>query len=478
MPITRRQLTTLAPLALAPAWAHAQTTSALTADDALSWVRMDGQTWLVGELTVRAGATAMALESLSLSNAAGEGLLRLEGERLLAAAADAKGRPVRSLGIAAGEALGLFIWHALPASLGTPSAVRAECVLQAEGGVGRVPLSMALPVVAPTTLQPPLRGGPWVAVFDPGLPFGHRRAAFVRDGRRYIPARFAIDWIRLDAQGRPWAGEARKPFERWNGWGQEVLAVADGEIVAVRDGREDVMASDLPANRWTDDDVAGNYVGLAIPGGRFVFYEHLQRGSIVVAPGQRVKAGQAIGRVGRSGVNSSGPHLHFHVADAPLTLQAQGRPYAFTGFRALGGYGSMNDAQSGREWVERAAPAAKRQRELPSPNTVLMFDEPGVPTMYGLIGKMVAKPGQRDALIAILLENVGTMPGCRSYVVARDPGNEQAIWITEVWDNEASHKASLQLPGVKAAIQRAMPLIQGFEQHQVTEPVGGHGLGG
>jgi quinol monooxygenase YgiN len=315
-------------------------------------------------------------------------------------------------------------------------------------------------------------------VFDPGLPFGHRRAAFVRDGRRYIPARFAIDWIRLDAQGWPWAGDARKPFERWHGWGQDVFAVADGEIVAVRDGRDDVMASDLPANRWTDDDVAGNYVGLAIPGGRFVFYEHLQRGSIVVAAGERVKAGQAIGRVGRSGVNSSGPHLHLHMADAPSTLHAQGRPYAFTGFRPLGSYGSMDEAQGGNAWVARpAAAAARMQRELPSPNTVLMFDEPGASTMYGLIGKMVAKPGQRDALIAILLESVGTMPGCRSYVVARDPGNEQAIWITEVWDNEASHKASLQLPGVKSAIQRAMPLIQGFEQHQVTEPVGGHGLG-
>jgi quinol monooxygenase YgiN len=108
---------------------------------------------------------------------------------------------------------------------------------------------------------------------------------------------------------------------------------------------------------------------------------------------------------------------------------------------------------------------------------VLMFDESGGSSMYGLIGKMVAKPGQRDALIEILLQGVGAMPGCRSYVVAREPGNEQAIWITEVWDSEASHKASLQLPAVKAAIQQARPLIQGFEQHQVTEPVGGHGLG-
>ena len=73
----------------------------------------------------------------------------------------------------------------------------------------------------------------------------------------------------------------------------------------------------------------------------------------------------------------------------------------------------------------------------------------GDTTMYGLIGKMTATPGQRDALIAILLEGTGAMPGCLSYIVAADPADADAIWITEVWDSEASHKASLALPGVK-----------------------------
>lgn len=96
--------------------------------------------------------------------------------------------------------------------------------------------------------------------------------------------------------------------------------------------------------------------------------------------------------------------------------------------------------------------------------------------MYGLIGKMRAKPGERDALIAILLEGIGAMPGCLSYIVARDPGEADAIWITEVWDSEACHKASLQLPAVQAAIAKARPIIVGFDSHTVTEPVGGHGL--
>ncbi|MCB0104731.1 MAG: antibiotic biosynthesis monooxygenase [Caldilineaceae bacterium] len=96
--------------------------------------------------------------------------------------------------------------------------------------------------------------------------------------------------------------------------------------------------------------------------------------------------------------------------------------------------------------------------------------------MYGLIGKMSAAPGQRDALVAILLEGINEMPGCLSYIVARDPSDVNAIWITEVWDSAESHQASLELPSVQAAIARAKPLIANFDSHQETEPVGGHGL--
>jgi quinol monooxygenase YgiN len=96
--------------------------------------------------------------------------------------------------------------------------------------------------------------------------------------------------------------------------------------------------------------------------------------------------------------------------------------------------------------------------------------------MYGLIGKMVAAPGQRDALIAILTEGTTDMPGCLSYVVAQDPADANAIWVTEVWDSEASHAASLSLPAVKAAIARGRPMIAGFGERFVTIPVGGYGL--
>jgi quinol monooxygenase YgiN len=97
--------------------------------------------------------------------------------------------------------------------------------------------------------------------------------------------------------------------------------------------------------------------------------------------------------------------------------------------------------------------------------------------MYGLIGKMSCVPGQREAFVAILLESTAAMPGCLSYVVARDPQDADAIWITEVWDSKESHAASLQLPAVREAIKRGRPLIASFGEQTITEPVGGYGLG-
>ncbi|RYG13161.1 MAG: antibiotic biosynthesis monooxygenase [Caulobacteraceae bacterium] len=97
--------------------------------------------------------------------------------------------------------------------------------------------------------------------------------------------------------------------------------------------------------------------------------------------------------------------------------------------------------------------------------------------MYGLIGRLTAIPGQRDALTTILLDGLGSMPGCLSYVVARDPADKDAIWVTEVWTDEAAHRASLQVPEVKAAIHLGLPLIATFGDAQVTTPIGGVGLG-
>ena len=97
--------------------------------------------------------------------------------------------------------------------------------------------------------------------------------------------------------------------------------------------------------------------------------------------------------------------------------------------------------------------------------------------MYGLIGRIDVVAGRRDELATILLEGVTGMPGCLSYVVANDPQEADALWVTEVWETQEHHTASLSLPSVQEAIQKGRPLIAGFSQRTETRPVGGQGLG-
>ena len=92
--------------------------------------------------------------------------------------------------------------------------------------------------------------------------------------------------------------------------------------------------------------------------------------------------------------------------------------------------------------------------------------------MYGLIGQMIATPGNRENLIAILIEGTENLPGCLSYVIAEDKDNEHALWITEVWDSIESHTASLSLPDVQSAIASGKPMIAGFGERYETTPVG------
>jgi hypothetical protein len=51
-----------------------------------------------------------------------------------------------------------------------------------------------------------------------------------------------------------------------------------------------------------------------------------------------------------------------------------------------------------------------------------------------------------------------------------------ALWVTEVWDSVASHRASLSLPAVREAISKGKPLIARFDARFETQPIGGFGL--
>lgn len=80
---------------------------------------------------------------------------------------------------------------------------------------------------------------------------------------------------------------------------------------------------------------------------------------------------------------------------------------------------------------------------------------------YMLHGRIRTVPGRGADLAAILSDqaNANPMPGCRLYLVATDPEDSDAVWVTEVWDEQSDHENSLQMPEVRERIRRAMPII-------------------
>ena len=97
---------------------------------------------------------------------------------------------------------------------------------------------------------------------------------------------------------------------------------------------------------------------------------------------------------------------------------------------------------------------------------------------FGLSGKITAHSGQRDALVAVLLEAAALMqhvPGCELYIVNISATEPDAVWVTEVWSSPADHEASLTRDESKALINRGLPLIAGGERIELV-PIGGKGL--
>lgn len=268
----------------------------------------------------------------------------------------------------------VFFELAVPTGMPTPAALTHRVAYRANEGESvfhvdgpSVPVARA-PAV---TLGPPLRGGPWIAIYDPAWARGHRRVAYALDGQARTPGRFAIDWVKLDAQGRKSVRDSGRVADAYS-HGEAVLAVADGIVASVR--------NDLPERQRLDErsDHAletggGNSVVLDLGDGRFAHYGHLRTGSVRVVPGQRVRRGETIAEVGFTG-SASDPQLHFNLSDGASTLASEGLPFALDRFRALGGYARIDDV--GRvPWTPRREGEDTRRNELPAGNSVVVFEE-------------------------------------------------------------------------------------------------------
>jgi len=266
-----------------------------------------------------------------------------------------------------GQRAVFYSWLPLP-DRKTPLAIRHKISFRVDEGnkesveTGEVGITPSAPVM----LSPPLRGGPWVAVYDPGLKNGHRRVIFAIDGNARIPARFAIDWIKLGADGRFTHDDPSMVSNSYS-YGEDVLAVADGIVV----GMENNLPEPTPNISIKNE--AGNYIALDLGKGRFAFYEHLKPGSIRVKLNERVRAGQILGSVGASGSVFSGAHLHFHVADANTPLAAEGLPFVLRSYQRLGSFPSFESLE--RPWTRGVGEKPiTRSGDTPDPLTVVSFD--------------------------------------------------------------------------------------------------------
>jgi len=229
--------------------------------------------------------------------------------------------------------------------------------------------SLTLSEKEPVVLGAPLKGGPWAAVYNPEWERGHRRVIYTIDGKARIPGRHAIDFILLNDQGQFARGDDNV-IRNWLGYEKDVLAVKDGIVLSVRnDFFESATLSDHTES--TADQAAGNYVSINIGEGKIVFYEHLKPGSVKVKPGQRVKQGEVIASLGFTG-QTTGPHLHFHVADANSTLGAEGLPFEFEKFTHLGTYLKFEDFGKA-PWTSEKDHPSSINIACPAPNSVIRF---------------------------------------------------------------------------------------------------------
>ena len=195
-------------------------------------------------------------------------------------------------------------------------------------------------VTKPTVLGKPLQAGLWTAIYDPAWASGHRRVFYSEKGKQFLPGRFAIDFIRVDSVGK-YASKNTDSIQNWFGYQNAIIAVADGTVSSVlNDFKESATVSQHKSP--APEQASGNYISMKIANGQYAFYEHLKPNSIRVKPGDKVKKGDVIAQLGFTG-QSTGPHLHFHLADRDNRLYAEGLPYVFENFFQAGRYSNLDN---------------------------------------------------------------------------------------------------------------------------------------
>lgn len=338
--------------------------------------RGDGQWHLCYEIYLtNLSSAAWTVQRIDVKNESGAPLLRGQGKELdgvlshPALPPDSKGGPAAD--IAPGEAVIAYMWIDLVK--GAPIPTRLQHQFSLENSADKKNYQLDAPITEVSDklpqLAPPLRGKNWIAISGPSNSSVHRRSMQVFEGTPRIGQRYAIDWVRLGDSGKTYHDD-RGQNRNYYSYGAEVLAVADGVVVEVKDGiPENTPPADSKdgtppavtlAVEMTMETVTGNHVNLDLGGGVYAVYAHLQRGSIRVKLGDKVTPGQVIGLLGNSG-HAGEPHLHFQLMDRNSTLNSEGLPYYFSGIKLAGRISGDSEGQL------TEAPAHLKVSRLPAP---------------------------------------------------------------------------------------------------------------
>jgi hypothetical protein len=182
-------------------------------------------------------------------------------------------------------------------------------------------------------LRPPLAGDGWLVTSGCCKPNVHRDERVAINGARIETAEtFAIDWGKVKGD-RLFDGDG-KTVEQFYGFGEDVLAVADGAVVSIHDGMSDATPFVAMTPKSTSD-YGGNNLMLEIAPNVFAWYAHLRQDSIKVKVGDAVKAGTRVAKLGNTGP-STGPHLHFGLLDKPDPIAGRSLPFVFDSFTRVG----------------------------------------------------------------------------------------------------------------------------------------------
>jgi murein DD-endopeptidase len=278
--------------------------------------------------------------------------------------------------IGAGMRAVIYLWLTFDSSQAVPARLRHRLYFKIPNSSNNEERALEGARVAPSkdapvVIGPPVRGTGWVARFNSSTSF-HRRGLFLIDGQAIISQRFATDWGKYGADWKGLrSGDGSKNADYYC-YGEQLIAVADGTIVDVRDDiPENDPGSSTLAVPITLETAAGNHVILDLGRGRYALYAHLQTKSIRVKVGERVRRGQVLGLLGNSG-NAVGPHLHFHIADSPQVLAGEGLPYVIDSFEVLG-VESAEAFQSGSWKPDPSFKVEHRRLEMPIESMVVSF---------------------------------------------------------------------------------------------------------